>query len=314
MKYAVVLLMFICGLAVKACDKGETSGTKSVQSESSEKAEEGRTQTQTARLSAKTTAKTAKTAPKPKDTKASASKVDTKAASAKPVEAKKPAGKCDGPVRADCSKNTKDDSWTLYLIGGREGSRLPLCSRSVDLPQNGKLDECKLVKDAQIGAYTCRAAPNSVKLHPSGKLAACSLAEGVEIGGFTYKRYAGIRLFEDGSPQTAFLKDGSKEIAGFQCTKAIRLFEGGKLQTCTLTADAKVGKQTIPSGYQLILNKDGSIRGLRNWSGKVKYAEELRKGKAGALYASRMESRIRHLVPVAIFNLGAVVKRWLELT
>ena len=286
MKYAVVLLMFICGLAVKACDKGETSGTKSVQSESSEKAEEGRTQTQTARLSAKTTAKTVKTALKPKDTKVSASKEDAKAASAKSVEAKKPAGKCDGPCPcADGSKNTKDDSWTRCTLSEAVKVQGYHCSAGrLTFHKNGKLDECKLVKDAQIGDYTCRAAPNSVKFHPSGKLAACSVAEGVEIGGFTYKRYAGIRLFEDGSPQTAFLKDGSKEIAGFQCTKAIRLFEGGKLQTCTLTADAKVGKQTIPSGYQLILNKDGSIRGLRNWSGKVKYAgKSYGKGKAGAL-------------------------------
>ena len=285
MKYALILLMFTCGLAVKACDKADSSGSKSGNATATQAS-------QTASSTAKTSSKTApsktaagktqavkKPAPKPVDSKVA----DTKVAA---EDTKKPAGKCDGPCPcADGSKNKKDDSWTRCTLSEAAKIQGYHCAAGrLTFHKEGQLEECNFVNDTKVGEYTCRKAPNSVKLHASGKLAACSVAEAAEIGGFKYKRYAGIRLFEDGSPQTAFLKEGSKEIAGFQCTKAIRLFEGGKLQTCTLGSDAKVGGKKIASGYQLILNKDGSLRGLRNWSGKVKYAgKSYGKGKAGAL-------------------------------
>ena len=221
MKYGIILLMFTCGLAVKACDKADSSGSKSDNAAvtAASQAASSTAQATSKTSPAKTSAETSESMKKPAPTRADSKAAEAKVAADVP---KKPAGKCDGPCPcADGSKNKKDESWTRCTLSEAAKVQGYHCAAGrLTFHTNGKLDECKLVKDAKIGDYTCRAAPNSVKLHPCGKLAACSIAEGAEIGGFTYKRYAGIQLFEDGSPQTAFVKDGSKELAGFQCTKS----------------------------------------------------------------------------------------------
>ena len=279
MKYALIILMFSCGLAVKACDKGGSSGTKTSQAESSAKGDKPNSKTTSDSPQNAEKSDGGKT--KTKETNASVVDSGTKSA-----EVKKPAGKCDGACPCvEGSKDKKDDSWTRCTLSEAVKVQGNHCAAGrLTFHKSGKLDECNLVKNARIDGYLCRAAPNRVKLHANGKLASCTVAEEAKAGGFTYEQNTGLQLHDDGSPKTAFLKEGSKEVDGYSCTKSIRLFKGGKLQACTLTKDAKLGGQKIPSGYQLILQRNGAIRGLRNWSGKVNYAgKNYGKGKAGAI-------------------------------
>ena len=199
----------------------------------------------------------------------------------------KPVSKCDGSCPCvQGSKDTQDESWTRCTLSEAANVQgYPCAAGRLLFHKNGKIAECNLVKEARIGSFLCRPAPNRIKLHENGNIAACVLSETAEVDGFALKRYAGLELHDDGSIKSVFLKDGSREIDGYQCTKAIRTFKGRKLQSCTLTADATVAGQTIASGYQLILHSDGSLRGIRNWSGKVTYGGKSydAQGRAGAL-------------------------------
>jgi hypothetical protein len=263
MKQSLLLCSLLFACSAFACDKSSSTASTSTD-EATSSAKKSATSTSSATPSQKTTSATSTAKP-------SATKVAKKKAEAP----KAAVDKCGGPCPCmEGSKNKKDATWDRCTLSEAVTIQGYACAAGrVTFHRNGTLEECKLTADAVVDGHSCRKSPNSVKLHANGKLKACSASKASEIAGYKVAKYAGINLFDDGTPATAFLKEGSKDIDGYQCSKSLRFFKGGKLRMCTLTADATVGGEKVPSQSKLVLNQDGTIRGI--WAdGKVTYGKK----------------------------------------
>ncbi|MCB9574468.1 MAG: hypothetical protein H6709_20525 [Kofleriaceae bacterium] len=213
-----------------------------------------------------------------------AAATDDKAAAAPPA----PAGKC-GAQPCPCKDGTatksgmeaEGDDWNICELSAQTSIQGLDCAEGrVVFSDDGKLTECMLAADAKVDGYLCRGTPNSVSLYPSGKLKSCSSGENVEIGGYKIATYQSVDLHEDGTVRSVFLKGENRDIDGVPCTGGMRFFQGGKLQMCTLAADATIADNKLKAGTMVVWNDDGSVRGLWNekpitWA-KKKYDQKKR--------------------------------------
>ncbi len=262
----IVILLFIGAFTSSGCTKDKEDSVKPQQASAAEVA-------QTNAVEPAPSAKPVPPAPKVAPTPTPA-----EAPSAKEISATK-CGDTECPC-TEGSKNKPDNSWTICelatptLIAG-----ISCAEGRVVFHSTGQLQECKLKKNSEFEGHMCRMAPVSSQWYSSGKLKKCSAANDAKINGYTISKYQEISLYENGSLRSVFLKE-PRELDGIQCTKGIRWFADGSLQSCTLAKKQSIEENPLPEGTTVVWNQDRSIRGLWNqkpirWA-KKKYDQKER--------------------------------------
>lgn len=125
---------------------------------------------------------------------------------------------------------------------------------------DGKLKQCEQVAPYTVDGIEC-GGNWRISFHPTGKLARCaSIKVPLAVGAF---KMAGpnLALFPDGTLADGEI-EGEIDLGGFRCRDRVRMYPGGKLQTCTVAAPAKRGDVELLAGDSVHLRPDGTLKNV----------------------------------------------------